>query len=105
MRYMSSKMNTMENILGHVAGVQECQMERLVGLANQQFEEKKKEAARKGSTTGKADIIERADSVTTDDEDYEWKEYHGVEMWRKERDLKHHNPFDHKAHLQKGEKI
>ena len=26
-------------------------------------------------------------------------------MWGKERDLKHHNPYDHRAHLAKGEKI
>ena len=51
---------------------------------------------------------EAAESVFregTDDEDYEWREYHGAEIWRKEKELKRRNPFDHKAYLPKGDKV
>ena len=66
-------------------------------------EEKKKKEEKK--TAAETYSYENAESEGTDEEDSEWKEYYGLEMWRKERDLKRNNPFDHRAHLAKGEKI
>ena len=97
----------MENLLGRVAGIQQCQLERLLHLANHPSDkvvaEEKKKDERKTPTESYS--YYNTESVATDEEDSEWKDYYGLEMWRKERDLKRNNPFDHRAHLAKGEKI
>ena len=103
-RSMSDRMNSMENMLGRVAGIQQCQLERLIHLAGHPVgkADKKEE---KTDECAKEEIAESTDSVGTDDEDYEWREYHGAEIWKKEKELKRRNPFDHKAYLLKGEKV
>ena len=102
---MSVGMESMENMLGRVAGIQSCRLERLVHLANHPVGSPKASAETKKEDPPKPEAVDSASSLGTDNEDYEWKEYHGAEIWRKEKELKRKNPFDHKAYLAKGEKV
>ena len=75
---MSERMNTMENLLGRVAGIQQCQLERLIHLSNHpskaatSSEKKKKSEERAHAEEYSYDKVE---SEATDDEDSEWKKY------------------------------
>ena len=102
---MTERMTTMENMMGRVAGIQQCQLERLMHLTNQGASCEVSKVAKPEKAAKEDGRDDSTDSVGTDDDDYEWREYHGAEIWRKEKELKRRNPFDHKGYLAKGEKV
>ena len=88
--------------MGRVAGIQQCQLERLAHLTEQGASGDTKAVKTKKEVKEEPDST---DSMGMDDDDYEWREYHGAEIWRKEKELKRRNPFDYKAYLAKGEEV
>ena len=121
---MAERMDSMENLLGRVAGVQQAQLERLVHLANHPVDKKTDMSAKSAGgvkpaeetsrpTTGapRSGSMEGAtyaspfDLDFEDSADQEWKEYYGIEMWKKEIERRRRNPFDQKVYGKKGEAV
>ena len=99
-RSMSDRMTTMENMLGRLAGLQQAQLERLTLLTerpaydkpSEEPKDEKKKRESPSSDSCREDPFSYPDGVGTDDDNFEWREYHGVEIWRKEKGLKCRNP-------------
>ena len=117
-RSMASRMDYLENVMGRVAGVQQAQLERLVHLANHPCKPPPAAAtatASSAATPAPAPVVkapvqpipEPAMSELEFDgtEDQEWKEFYGIEVWRKEIERRRKNPFDQKIYMSKGEAV
>ena len=121
---IADKVEHMENVLGRVAGVQQAQLQRLIDLMTVKDAKKKEEkadsaadtvnesASAKPTAVGVKDQATRWDLHCSDSStekmkpaEEEWREYHGEEMWQKEKDKKRKNPFDHQAYIKKGEEV
>ena len=99
-RSMSDRMMTMENMLRRVAGLQQAQLECLTLLTerpaydktSEEPKDEKKKRESPSTDSCRDDPFSYPDSVGTDDDYFEWREYHGAEIWCKEKELKRRNP-------------
>ena len=118
-RGMAARMDHMENLMGRVAGVQQAQLERLVHLANHPLHPPPQEATPMASSAAVNTAVNTAvpkpapkvpeppmsELEFDGTEDQEWKEFYGIEVWRKEIERRRKNPFDQKVYMSKGEAV
>ena len=130
---MLERMDQMENLMGKMVGVYQATMERFAhlailpqpqaqavntqpppaaGAANYHAPSPPHQPtpAQTPTVTTPAEKHEADEAKTpsesdSDEEDTEWKAYHGIEMWKAVKEKMKKNPFCHATYLKRGESV
>ena len=105
-RILSDRMVRLENTMGDLAAAQKDQMEKLMEMIRASLAQKKTAKPSDEPSAAGASAADDSDlSATGSNDDEEWADFFGAEVWKKEKDRIRKNPFDHRSYGKKGKEV